>query len=205
MLMKNLKTLHENMLNQLNAHGEPIELQRFRSLQGSVAFECIFSTGETPYKLSLTSRGTASHPTSEFFLFDVSPEYTISNYFHGDVYPRLLAILKTKGGNSGNKLVPADFLAQLDANVPTNASMLNIPSSADVIESRPDLTEERDRPYWSHWSKPRSKADGSPGSVSTANRKKTASLLGSAALAYSDSVRMSSCWSPIPTNDDWHP
>ncbi|MFU2325089.1 DUF6037 family protein [Pseudomonas sp. NFX98] len=203
--MKNLRTLHVSMLSQLNVHGEPTELQRFRCLQGSVAFECIFSTGEKPFKLSLTSRGTATHTTSEFFLFDVSSEYTISNYFHGDTYPRLLAVLKTNGGISGNKLLPADFLAQLDAQVPTSASISNIPTTKDVLENRPDLTEDRDKPYWSHWSKPRSKADGSPGRVSAENRQKTAALLGSAALAHSDSIRMSSCWSPEPTQADWHP
>ncbi|MBG7441610.1 DUF6037 family protein [Pseudomonas aeruginosa] len=203
MLMQNLKSLHESMNAQTNAHGDVIELQRFRSVQGAAVFECIFSTGERPYKLSLTSRGTEKHPKSEFFLFDVSDEYTIPNYFHGDTHPRLLELLKTLGGMAGNRLYPADFLAQLDANVPVTATIPAIPSSDYVLENRPDLTDERDKPYWSHWSKPRSKADGSPGQVSSENQEKTATLLGSAALTYSRTMRMSSCWSPVPTSKNW--
>lgn len=116
MFMKNLKALHESMLCTLNNYGEPIELQRFRSVQGNVTFECIFSAGETPYKLSLTSRGTATHPESGFFLFEVSNEYEIASYF-GEMYGRLVNTLKTKGGASGSKLMPIEFLAQLDANM----------------------------------------------------------------------------------------
>lgn len=204
MFMKNLKALHESMLNTLNAHGEAVEHQRFRSRQGGVTFECIFSSGETPYMLSLTSRGTAEQPQSEFFLFEVTDDYKIAGYF-GDMYGRLAKLLSTNGGLSGNKLQPNDFLAELDANTPTKATQDNIPNPDEIIAGRPDITEEREKPYWSHWTTPRSKADGSPGSVSPENRKKTAALLGSAALAYSIRVRMSSCWSPTPTHANWRP
>lgn len=203
MLMKNLKSLHESMKTQTNVYGDVIELQRFRSVQGAAVFECIFSTGEQPYKLSLTSRGTEKYSKSEFFLFDVSDEYTIHNYFHGDTYPRLLEVLRTMGGMTGKTLLPAEFLAQLDANVPTSATVPAIPTSEYVLANRLDLTDERDKPYWSHWSKPRSKADGSPGQVSSENQEKTAALLGSVALTYSRTMRMSSCWSPVPTNKNW--
>lgn len=203
MLMQNLKSLHESMKAQTNAHGDAIELQRFRSMQGAAVFGCIFSTGERPYRLSLTSRGTQKHPKSEFFLFDVSDEYTIPNYFHGDTHPRLLELLKTQGGLTGNRLYPADFLAQLDANVSVTATIPAIPNSDYVLANRLDLTDERDKPYWSRWSKPRSKADGSPRQVSSENQEKTAALLGSAALTYSCTMRMSSCWSPVPTNKNW--
>jgi hypothetical protein len=152
MLMKNLKSLHESMKAQTNVHGDVIELQRFRSVQGAAIFECIFSTGERPYKLSLTSRGTEKHPKSEFFLFDVSDNYTIPNYFHGNTYLRLLEVLRTMGGMTGQKLLPAEFLAQLDANVPTSATVPAIPTSEYVLANRLDLTDERDKQYWSHWS-----------------------------------------------------
>lgn len=204
MFMKNLKALHESMLSHRDFHGNHIELQRFRSTQGGVTFECIFSTGETPYKLSLTSRGTQAHPTSEFFLFDVSAGYEITAYF-GEMYGRLAETLRTKGGASGNKLMPQEFLAQLDANTPTTAADTAIPGPREVLDARPDITDERDKPYWSHWSAPRCKADGSPGGVSDKNRSKTAALLGAAALAYSDKMHMSSCWSAEPTKADWRP
>lgn len=204
MFMKNLKALHESMLNMFNAHGEAVEHQRFRSRQGGVTFECIFSTGETPFIFSLTSRGTEAQPQSEFFLFEVSEDYKIAGYF-GDMYGRLAKVLSTNGGQSGNKLLPNDFLAELDANIPTKAMQNNIPSPEEIIAGRPDITEDREKPYWSHWAHPRCKADGSPGSVSDENRKKTAALLGSVALAYSKKVRMSSCWSPTPAHANWKP
>jgi hypothetical protein len=159
MFMENLKALHVSMLSHRDKHAAPIELQRFRSTQGGVTFECIFSTGETPYKLSLTSRGTEAHPESDFFLFDVSKGYEINAYF-GEMYGRLVETLKTKGGASGNKLMPAEFLAQLDSNTPTLATVADVPGPREVIDARPDITDERDKPYWSHWSNPRCKADG---------------------------------------------
>lgn len=204
MFMQSLKALHESMSSLCDKHGNQVELQRFRSTQGGVTFECIFSTGESPYKLSLTSRGTAAHPESEFFLFDVSKDYEIDAYF-GDMYGRLTKTLRTKGGASGNKLMPNEFLAQLDANTPTTAAVTNVPGPHEVIDARPDITDERDKPYWSHWSNPRCKADGSPGGVSDKNRKKTAALLGADALAYSDKMHISSCWSAEPTSANWRP
>ncbi len=204
MFMRNLKSLHESMLNTQTAQGGPIELQRFRSTHGAVTFECIFSTGETPYKLSLTSRGTEAHPTPGFFLFEVSETYEVVAYL-GEMYGRLVATLSTKDGASGNKLKPLEFLSKLDADVPARATVAAIPSAAEVLKNRQDITYERDKPYWSHWSNPRSKADGSAGLVSAQNRQKTATLMGSAALAYSDELRISSCWSAVPTQANWRP
>lgn len=202
MFMESLKRLHLSMLSYLAENGGPIELQRFRSTHGSVMFECIFSTAESPYKLSLTSRGTDEHPKSEFFLFEVSKTYEIGAYL-GEKYGRLAAILRTRDGASGNRLEPNKFLGKVDADTPTTASVASIPNPNDVLENRPDLTYEREKPYWSHWGSPRSKADGAPGEVSEQNRRKTAVLLGSAALKYSDELRVSSCWSAVPTRADW--
>lgn len=203
MFMNNLKRLHESMRRIPVAQGGPVERQRFRSVHGAVEFECIFFTGERPYKLSMTSRGTEARPSPEFFLFDVTEgSYEISGYFH-DKYGRLADVLRVKDGASGQKLMPNEFLRQLDSNVPPGASVTAIPGPKEVIENRPDIVHERDAPYWSHWATPRSKADGSPGTVSAENRAKTATLMGSEALAYSDKMRLSSCWSPVETNSDW--
>ena len=104
-----------------------------------------------------------------------------------------------------NKLMPNEFLRQLDSNVPETASASAVPGPKEVLENRPDLVYERNAPYWSHWATPRSKADGSPGAVSEENRAKTAALMGSEALAYSDKMRFSYCWSPVETNSNWRP
>lgn len=203
MFMKSLKRLHESMRSIPPAQGGPVERQRFRSVHGGVEFECIFFTGEQPYKLSMTTRGTKAHPSPEFFLFEVEVgTYVIPGYFH-DKYGRLAAVLRTKDGASGNELKPNVFLEQLDNNVPTAASVAAVPGPKEVLENRPDIVHERDAPYWSHWSTPRSKADGSPGTVSAENRAKTAAMMGSDALAYSDKMRLSSCWAPVETNSNW--
>lgn len=204
MIMSNLKSLHESMQSQLDAHNEPIEHQSFRSKHGGAVFECIFSTSMTPYKLSLTSRGTAAHQKAEFFLFDVSPEnYSIPNYLGPD-YDRLVKLLKTRNGMSGVKLIPADFLEELNSNTPTHATIQAVPPTSRIIQCRLDITEDRDKPFFSHWRTPNCKNDGSKGSVSEENRKKTATI-SSAALAYSDQIGKSSCWSPTPTHADWRP
>jgi len=203
MFMKSLKYLHESMRNVPLSQGGPVERQRFRSVHGAVEFECIFSTGERPYKLSMTARGTKARPAPEFFLFEVEiGTYVIPGYFH-DKYGRLAALLRTNEGASGNKLKPNEFLEQLDHNVPLTASVAAVPGPREVLKNRPDIVHERDAPYWSHWSTPRSKADGTPGMVSAENRAKTAALMGSEALAYSDTMRLSSCWSHVETNSNW--
>ncbi len=204
MYMKSLDRLHESMRRTEDHHGHPIELQCFRSVHGAIAFECIFFTAEDPYKLSMTSRGTRENPDSRFFVFDVSNEYEIASYL-GDKYGSLANLLRTRDGASGTRFLPNEFLAALNANIPVEARLSAVPTPKQVIDSRPDITHERDRPYWSHWETPRSKSNGEPGRVSAANRKKTAALLGSAALEHSDRLNKSSHWSPVPTKHTWHP
>lgn len=200
--MTNLERLHQSMLGQLDQYGEPIEHQSFRSLHGAVEFECIFSTSEQDYMLSMVSRGTEQHPAAEFFLFKVSKNYEIAGYFDGDDYARLAKLLRTRNGGTFQSLNPNDFLTQLNNNTPTVATPAAKPSLTDRLASRPDITEEQNKPYFSHWRRPNRRDDGTPGQVSSENRRKTA-MISSAALAYSDRIGKSSCWSPIPTQADW--
>lgn len=200
--MTNLKLLHQSMRGQLDQYGEPIEHQSFRSLHGAVEFECIFSAMNQGYKLSMVSRGTVQHPAAEFFLFDVSENYEISHDFDNDDYMRLAKLLRTRNGGSFVSLKPYEFLTQLNNNTPTIASHAATPSLQTRLRSRPDITEERDKPYFSHWRRPNRRDDGSPGQVTPENRSKTA-MISSAALAYSDLIGKSSCWSPVPTRSDW--
>ncbi|MEE4675874.1 DUF6037 family protein [Pseudomonas alliivorans] len=202
MRITNLEILHRSMLGQLNQYGEPIEHQSFRSQHGAVEFECIFSTGERPYKLSMVSRGTVAHPQSEFFLFDVSETYEISSYFPTEDYKRLANLLRTRNGEAFNRLNPNEFLAQLNNNTPTIANHAATPRLDVRLEARPDITEDQDKRYFSHWRRPNRRDNGTPGQVSLENRRKTA-MISSAALAYSDQIGKSSCWSPIPTQANW--
>ena len=200
MKMTNLELLHASMRTQVNAHGEPTEHQSFQSTHGAVDFECIFSTSPPSYKLSMTSRGTKKQPRSEFFLFDVSKEYGIAAYFKD--YARLAKLLRTAGGTSGNLLDPNQFLSQLNLNTPVQATVARTPTLQHVLAMRRDVTEQKDKPYFSHWRTPQECADGTPGKVTQKNRQKTA-LISSAALAHSDHIGKSSCWSAVPTNADW--
>ncbi len=202
--MTNLRRLHQSMLGQLNEYGEPIEHQSFRSVHGAVSFECIFSTSEREYMLSMVSRGTEQHPDPEFFLFVVSDRYEISHQFDIEDYRRLSRLLRTRNGEANHVLRPFDFLTQLNANTPTVAAHQSTPDLRTRLESRPDITEEQDKPYFSHWRHPPRRADGTPGQVSRGNRQKTA-MISSAALAYSNRMRLSSCWSAEPTQADWRP
>lgn len=204
LIMTNLRLLHQSMLGQLNEYGEPIEHQSFRSVHGAVSFECIFSTSEQAYMLSMVSRGTAQHPHPEFFLFAVSGRYEISNRFDEKDYWRLVNLLRTRNGETNNTFRPFDFLTQLDANTPTVAAHQSTPDLRTRLESRPDITEEMDKPYFSHWRRPPQRADGTPGQVSRGNRQKTA-MISSTALEYSDRMGLSSCWSAEPTQADWRP
>lgn len=200
--MSNLELLHQSMLGQLDRFGEPIEHQSFRSLHGAVEFECIFSAIEQAYSLSMVSRGTEQHPDAEFFLFGVTENYEISNAFDPGDYKRLARLLRTRNGGTFVPLKPHEFLTQLNNNTPTVATHAATPSLATRLRSRPDIREDRDKPYFSHWRRPNRRDDGTPGQVSQENRRKTA-MISSAALAYSDRIGKSSCWSPVPTQANW--
>lgn len=200
--MTNIELLHQSMLCQLDQYGEAIEHQSFRSQHGAVEFECIFSTSEQTHMLSMASRGTEQQPIAEFFLFKVSKSYEISSFFENDDYRRLAALLRTRNGGTFRALIPNDFLAQLNTNTPTVANHAATPDLTTRLENRPDITEEQDKPYFSHWRRPNRRDNGTPGQVSPENRRKTA-MISAAALAYSDRIGKSSCWSPIPTKVNW--
>lgn len=187
--MTSLQLLHKNML----VIGS--EMQQFQITVGAISFDCLFSTRDTPhYILSLTLRG--EHP--KFFLFQVKPGYWITPYF-GDFYDELAAALRT-GKNTGNKLMPKEFLENLNSKIPTKASKKREPSAGEIIILRPDITEQRDRPYfntWMYWKKSTNKGP------TKENRHKTLMVLGPEALAYSIEKNASSKWSAIDMNKEW--
>lgn len=188
MKLNSLEQLHRSMQSL------GIEMQQFRARTGAAEFDCLFSTRETPFILSLTSRGE----NPKFFKFEVKPGYRISDYF-GEIYSNLVSVLRIDG-RSGEKLIPKNFLAQLDLAIPTTATERNIPGAESILKNRHDL-EERDKPFfdtWIYW-----KEEGKP-SPSQENLHKTLVVLGSEAHEYSLAMNASSRWSAVPTRRLWN-
>lgn len=177
MRMTSLKALHRDMLDKR------LDVQQFALKAGSAEFDCMFTTRTEPhFELSLTTKGA----NPKFFLFEVKPGYYIAPYFEG-FYQELVEVLSS-GANSGQTLYPKNFLSQLNDLIPTQASLNAVPSNHDIIKLRPDLIEDRDKPYFDHW---KCWTDRKP---SKDNLKKTLHLLGSQAHQYSDRMNASSCW-----------
>lgn len=189
MKMTSLQQLHRSML-LINS-----EMQQFQITFGTISFDCLFSTRDKPnYILSLTLRGE----NPKFFLFDVKKGYWIAPYF-GDFYNELASVLRT-GKNSGNKLMPKEFLDNLNKTIPTKATMKNNPKPSQIIRLRPDITEQRDRPHfdtWMYW-----KQSSGKGSTKE-NRYKTLMVLGPEASDYSSKMNASSKWSAVDLNKSW--
>lgn len=99
MKMTSLQELHKSMIAIRS------DMQQFQVTLGAISFDCLFSTRDKPnFTLSLTSRGL----NPKFFLLQVKPGYWIAPFFD-DFYGELAKLLNT-GRNSGNKLIPKEFL-----------------------------------------------------------------------------------------------
>ncbi len=86
MKIESLETLHKSM-QEIG-----VDTQQFHLLAGAASFDCMFSTRENPFVLSLTSRGE----NPKFFKFDVHRGYQIKEYF-GEMYSDLLSVLRIDG------------------------------------------------------------------------------------------------------------
>ncbi len=181
-----LRTLHKNMITL------GTDLQKFQIQIGSAYFHCLFSTRETPFTLSLTSIGEKP----EFFLFNVEKGYWITPYF-GDFYSRLAKVLNSNA-NTWKKLEPKEFLAGLNKALPTEATFKNTPTPKEIIKLRPDITDDREKPYFSHWKPWNTKKP------SEANKHKTLLMLGKNALEYSIIMNASSAWTTEETEKLWN-
>ena len=187
--MTSLQQLHNSMM-QIGK-----TLQKFRIEHGAASFDCLFSVRESPFVLALTSRGL----NPSFFKFEVTNGYWIKERFEEEFYFRLLKVLRS-GANTGVSLTPSSFLEQLNSNIPTTATP-NDPSKQEIIALRPDLTEDRDKPYfdtWIYWEHERYKDV-----PSKQNQLKTLLLIDEEALQYSLDMKASSSWSADDLNRDW--
>ena len=188
MKIESLMHLHRSMTV------EKVDIQQFTIKMGIASFDCLFSTRENPFVLTLTSKSA----TPKFFKFDVNSEYSI-NTFLGDKYNDLKDVLKIDG-RSGNRLKPNDFFTEFTGLIPLIAKKSSIPSPEEIARLRHDM-EERDKPYFKRWI-PWSKESGK--SYKPENFQKTSLILGIEAAEYSKSINASSAWSPTPTGKTWH-
>jgi len=189
MKMTSLHELHKSMISIGS------DMQQFQVSSGAVSFDCLFSTRDKPnFTLSLTSRGL----NPKFFLFQVKPGYWIDPYFK-EFYSELANLLNT-GAGSGNKLMPKEFLERLNSEIPQSASADRNPKPSEIIRLRPDITEDRDRPYfdtWIYWTKESGKGP------TVENKIKTQLVLGTDAFDYSVRMNASSRWSSTDHGRSW--
>lgn len=183
MRMSSLQDLHQNM-RQIG-----IETQRFEVRVGAAEFACLFSVAANPYCLALTTRG--QHP--QFCRFDVRPGYIISNYL-GENYGPLRDALYVDG-RAGEGLEGARFLAQLNDVIPHVAQQGRILQPEEIVRVHPNV-DDADRPYFDRWER---RGQG----PTERNLQKTRIILGDDARTFSETNRVSSIWSQLPTNRAW--
>lgn len=186
MEMTSLRLLHRSMISIGS------DMQQFLVRTGAASFDCLFSTRDTPFVLTLTARGKARG----FFRFDVLAGYRIRDFL-GDMYGDLVEVLK-KDGSSGKRLKPKEFLAELNDAIPTQATVKANPKPSEIVRLRPDIIEDREKPYfncWSYWTQGQK--------LSAENQHKTLLLLGPDALRHSQEQSASSRWSSTETGGSW--
>jgi Family of unknown function (DUF6037) len=190
MEMESLRMLHRSMM-LINT-----DMQQFRVKTGAAEFDCLFSTREAPFILTLTSRGL----DPKFFKFEVERGYRIKEYL-GEMYGSLVEVLRIDG-RSGEPFKPGAFLAQLNAVIPKRAKPEAIPSPVEIVQLRHDL-EERDKPHFDHWVYWKGKENGGKDGPTLENQHKTLVVLGKDAKAHGLQHRASTYWSATPTGKDW--
>ena len=186
MEMTSLRLLHRSMISIGS------DMQQFLVRTGAASFDCLFSTRDTPFVLTLTARGRARG----FFRFDVLAGYRIRDFL-GDMYGDLVEVLK-EDGSSGKRLKPKEFLAELNDASPTQATVKANPKPSEIVRLRPDIIEDREKPYfncWSYWTQGQK--------PSAENQHKTRLLLGPDALRHSQERSASSRWSSTETGGSW--
>lgn len=190
MQMTSLQELHRSMI------AIRTDMQQFQVTLGAASFDCLFSTRDAPFVLTLTSRGA----NPRFFRFDVLPGYWIKDFL-GDMYGALLDVLRVNGAN-GQPLIPSQFLDQLNNVIPTEAHSRNQPTPSEIMRLRPDIVEDRDRPHfdtWIYWDQEAAKPRG----PKAENLQKTRLMLGPEAEKHSLNRCASSKWSAVDLGRTW--
>lgn len=146
-------------------------------------FTVLFAAVGEPYELAITAKAE-----NLFILIEVEKGYLVSREFENETYKKLAKLLRTNG-QSGNRLIPAEFLADLDNRISAHTFELRAPSSKEVLDVRRDLPD-RDLPYFWTWAPQTIRGNR----VSEKNLAKTRLILGSEAEEMSRRYNVSSRW-----------
>ena len=183
--MNGLKRLHFSMRRA------GTERARFAIKHNQVTFDCLFLTDIEPYEFVLAAVG---HP-GIVFVFEVLRGYLIEGVFEYELYARLAALLGT-GAASGNKLIPREFLRQIDAAIPADVSGTRRVTTADVLRVYRHHIEEDQKIYFKGWLR------NAPGKhVTVANLDKTRRCFGQKIRDSCLRQNISSCWSHISADE----
>lgn len=167
-----------------------VDMQKFLFTNGAASFDCLFSM-RGKFELSLTSRGE----NPKFFLFQIAENFQMSTYLNESSFKDLMSVLRTHG-ISTQGFSTSRFFQALNSSVPTQASVEKVPTGRQIVLLRHDL-EERERPFfdtWIYWK------DKGP---TKDNLKKTNTVFGPEALAFSIKNRASSKWSAVDLGRTW--
>lgn len=188
--MMGLKRLHFSMRRA------GTERVRFAVQHNHVAFDCLFLTDIEPFEFVLAAVG---HP-GIVFVFEVLRGYLIKGEFENELYARLAALLGT-GAESGKKLIPNQFLRQIDAAVPDDVGHTQRVTTADVLRTFRHHVEEDQKIYFRGWLR------NPPGNhVKLKNLDKTRRCFGQQVHDSCRRQNISSCWSPIAADEvAFHP
>jgi hypothetical protein len=178
----------EKLRSEMNLRN--IQIQQFRVKSGAIEFDCLYHLSGNSSTLVLTSRGKEP----KFFKFIVAPDSTIEGSIEPEIYWELVKVLRIDG-RSGNKLIPKEFLSNIDNCLPTEVDINRIPNPATIVQIHHDI-EERDKPYFDGWIVWSMESGRKPTSE---NLYKTRVILGTEAESFSKNLNTSSAWCATPT------
>lgn len=172
-------------LRLLHSRMRGLNLQKviFPYRVNNALFTVMFSTIGKPFELALTANAD-----NLFILREVLPGYRVSTSLENETYLTLANLLRTHG-RSGNKLIPANFLGELNEYLARAGFQVREPSPVEILQVRHDLPE-RELPYFWHWIDQDVRHRG----VSQKNLAKTRLILGTEAEAFSQRNNLSSRW-----------
>lgn len=183
--MAGLKRLHFSMKRV------GTERARFSIKHNQVTFDCLFLTDLEPYEFVLAAVG---HPGIVFVL-EVLNGYFVKGVFAHELYAKLAGLLGT-GARSGNKLIPSEFLQQIDAAIPADVAGTLRVTTADVLGAYRHHVEEDQKIYFKGWLR------NPPGKhVTAANLDKTRRCFGQKVYEICMRHNISSCWSSNPSDE----
>lgn len=161
---------------------------RFRFGINHVAFDVFFLADVVPYILLLGLRGGVFS-----IEFNVSEDFMVRPYIVQGKYYELCRVLGLRW-NPDNKFDPKKFLEALDASVPRQVRVAQIPEPQNIAYYRRDL-EDSNLVYFWQWRDNNARNQR----VSHKNLEKTRVLLGQEAYRICRGRNISSVWTDDPS------